>query len=158
MIVARIVSVAGGIKDHFERRFPEWVATYVLMQAGIVLLRPGDTFTASPGYDVMRHLASEEAWGWALLSVSLVRFAALVVNGTFRPFRRISPYVRSVTAVMSAFVWDCVALALLLANTMSFGGGVYSGLMVSDFILAVLIAGEAGAAEKAHRDAAGTNT
>ena len=149
MIVARIV---GGVTDHFIRRAPEWLMTYMLMQFGLGLLLFGNVFASSPGYRTMAMLANEAVWGWFCIAVAGARLAALIANGTFHVFKRASPLVRSFGALLSAVAWFAVTIGLYSAGRP--GAGTYAGLLAADLYLASwIVAGEAAAAERAHRNA-----
>ena len=146
-----IVRVVKDVRNHFVLRFQEWLSTFILAQFGATLLRPGFSFSVSPSYSVMATFASENTWAVCLLVIAGLRFVALVLNGTFSGFRRILPYVRSFTAFISAFAWSSIAFGIFSANAMATGGGTYTGLMIGDFILGIIVAGEAAAVERAHR-------
>lgn len=148
MIVARIVS---GVTDHFVKRAPEWFMTYMLGQFGLGLLTFGHVFS-NTGYSTMAHLANETVWGCACIAVAVARLAALIANGTFHRFRRLSPLVRSIGAGLSAFAWFAIALGLFASGRPGFG--TYLGLLVADFYLGFwIVAGEAAVAERVHRNA-----
>lgn len=149
MIVARIVS---GVKDHFIRRSPEWFMTYMLMQFGLSLLFFGSVFSTSISFGTMAMVADEHIWGWGCCIVAGARLAALFANGTFRKFKRASPIVRSLSAGLSGFVWFAIAIGMVSAGRP--GSGTYFGLLVADIYLASwVVAGDAAAAERAHRNA-----
>lgn len=151
MIIARVVRDA---KHHFIVRFQEWAGTFMLAQFGFALLRPGFSFSLSPSYSVMASFATERTWATCLLTVAGLRFVALVLNGTFRAFRRLSPYVRSFAAFSTAFAWSAVTFGMLYGNAPVTGSGTYGTLAVCDFLFGMIVAGEAAIAERAYRGAA----
>jgi hypothetical protein len=142
MIIAR---VARGVSAHFIMRLQEWIFAGMLLGLARQLLRHEVNFEF-PIYRVLAQLASEETWGSAMLLVGLGRVLALVFNGTFQPINRISPVVRSGLAGLSAFVWFALALGFYMANPNGVSVITYTGLMVSDIGLCIIIARESGAA------------
>jgi hypothetical protein len=107
MIALRLVR---GVTGHFVGRWPEWILSAILFSLGCKLLGSGDTFASGSGFNVMAKVATEEHWGIFLCSVSGARLVALVINGTFAPFARLSPIVRSALGAMSGFAWFAIAL------------------------------------------------
>jgi hypothetical protein len=148
MIALRLVR---GVTGHFVGRWPEWILSAILFSLGCKLLGSGDTFASGSGFNVMAKVATEEHWGIFLCSVSGARLVALVINGTFAPFARLSPIVRSALGAMSGFAWFAIALGIYLANPEGWGYLTYSGLLVADMINAMLAGGDAGASERRFR-------
>ncbi|CAM5772076.1 hypothetical protein LMIY3S_03722 [Labrys miyagiensis] len=149
MIVARVVN---GVWTHFRLRLPEWVSATIMLGFGAILLEPGNTFELSPGFAFMADVAPENVWGVCLVLLGGLRFVALVLNGTFVPFQRLSPLVRSATATLAATAWMIVGIGILVSNNLLPGWLVYIGLSVLDAITGYSVAGEAGAAFRAHRN------
>ncbi len=145
MIVARVVR---GISEHFALRYQEWVYSSMLLILSFQLLRPGSTFATSKAYAVMASLAGEETWGMVLLLVGGFRFLALAVNGTFVKVRRLTPYVRSFGAAISAIVWLVLSITFYKANPFGLGAEFCLGLTISDMLISIKTAREAGSAEK----------
>lgn len=149
MIALRIVR---GVTTHFVGRWPEWVLSGILFAIGLQLLRPGETFDTSPGYYVMAAFATEDHWGYFLCLVAGARLTALTVNGTFKPFARLSPFVRCFLGVVSGFAWFTLALGLYLANPVGIPAPICAGLLVADMINAILAGGDAGVTERKYRN------
>ena len=150
MIAMRVVK---GVTTHFVLRMHEWIFAGTIIFLGIQLLRPGDTFGSSAGYAVMANFAPEWVWGFGMVGIGLLRVFALIVNGSFDWSRRFSPHARAVCAALSAFAWFVLGLGIFLGNPLATGVPIDCGLMVSDIALAIIISGEAGAADQRYRNA-----
>lgn len=107
MIVLRFPTMT-----HFRVRALEWGMGVLLLNTGIVLVQPADTF-ANPIFHQMRELAPEWVWAVAALAVAIVRLAALWRNGAWEP----TPWIRVFTAVASALFFLQITLGLLSAST-----------------------------------------
>jgi hypothetical protein len=151
MMVAR---VARGVSAHFVSRLHEWTFAFVLAGMGYELLMPHATFDA-PVYRAMATVATESQWGAFLAIVGGVRLLALIINGTFPQFHTITPIIRSVMALASAFVWFCLAWGFHAASPHGITFVVWVGLMCKDTALSWIIAREAGAADQRYRDGCG---
>jgi hypothetical protein len=149
MIVLRVVR---GVSEHFLIRFVEWMNAAILFNFGLTLLRQPQTFATAHLYDTMAMLGSEREWGGTMLGIALVRIVALMLNGTFNWFNRLSPWTRVATAYLSAGVWFAVAISLLWVGTSPPGIGTYGVLMVSDIVFAGIIAREATRVHVGSRD------
>ncbi|MDB5596306.1 MAG: hypothetical protein JWM36_3267 [Hyphomicrobiales bacterium] len=149
MIVLRIVR---GVTTHFVGRWPEWVLSGILFAIGMRLLGPGETFASAIGYRVMAAFATEEHWGYFLCTIAGARLIALTVNGTFKPFARISPVIRCLLGVLSGFAWFTLAMGLYLANPVGIPAPICAGMLVADMINAILAGGDAGVTERKYRN------
>lgn len=141
-----------GVAHHLVFRWPEWILSAMLCALGVRLLLNVEAFASSSGYRVMATIADEDTWAALCCVVAGLRLLALTVNGTFRPFARWSPIVRSGLGMLSAGVWFCIALSVYLANPGGFGWIAYGGLMFADMMNSMLAAGDAGEAERRHRN------
>lgn len=149
MIIARVVF---GVKGHLRARWVEWVLTAMILNFGLTLLRPEDTFANSHSFDAMAHYANEKAWGICLSGIGIARFVALFLNGTFAKFKVLSPYVRSTGAGLSSVAWFLISTGIYASGNVTPGAGTYALLMVAEIIVCLIVAQEAGSAEKAYRD------
>lgn len=141
-----------GVAHHLVFRWPEWVLSGMLFALGVRMLTNVEAFSSSSGYRVMATIADEDTWGALCCVAAGMRLMALTVNGTFKPFARWSPMVRSALGMLSAGVWFCIALSVYLANPGGFGYIAYGGLMAADMMNSMLAAGDAGEAERRHRN------
>jgi hypothetical protein len=149
MIALRLVH---GVTTHFVGRWPEWILSCILLAIGLQLLGPGHTFDSAMGYRVMASFATEDHWGYFLCAVAGSRLIALTINGTFKPFARLSPIVRCVLGVVSGFAWFTLAMGLYLANPVGIPAPICAGLLVADMINAILAGGDAGSSERKYRN------
>jgi hypothetical protein len=122
------------------------------MALGLRLLGPADTFGASPSFRVMASLASEDHWGYAMVSFASLRLSALIVNGTFAPFARVSPIVRTVFSVLSGFIWFVLALSFYVSSPAAWAYIFCVGLLIMDMVNAVLAGGDLGESERRARN------
>ena len=92
-----------------------------------------DMFSTSPSYNVIARWGSWAAGhGWTaesmmavvLLTVGVIRLAALTINGTFHQFR-FSPHLRFAASVAGLVVWSQWSLGFILAYLSE--GGALSG-------------------------------
>jgi hypothetical protein len=148
-----LTAIARDAGRHARQRAPEWWMACVTMAIGVQLLRDAEMANASKIYAVLTLLASGQVWGVAALGLGCLRFAALVLNGTFPRFRRISPVVRCVVALASAFFWFSLAASTVFVDDRAFGFPVFVGLMIGDLLLTVHIAPDAGRSQKRESDA-----
>lgn len=152
-----IVRIVKGVTNHFPIRVTDWLSAAMLVNFGLVLLSPANTFAASPAYAMMARVAPEEAWGLVSLFVGLIRIAALLVNGTFPRFRW-SPHIRFVASMLSCFVWFQVAFGLELSGSVTTGLAVYRYLVVLEIYNVYLTASEAGEVERKRKRYGGSRS
>lgn len=84
------------------------------------------TFDRSPSFASMAALADESAWALILLSVGVLRLAALTVNGTFHQFR-FSPHLRAAASLVGLVFWSQWTLAII--NAYISDGGAITGII-----------------------------
>lgn len=119
MIVLRI---AGGIREHFGIRAPEWIMTLALFAwSGMLLISPR-LFETSPEFSILASYGNEFLWGNVCLTAALIRLCALTVNGTFKQFRY-SPHFRAGASFVSCVFWGQITLGVLAAQLVSGVGG-----------------------------------
>lgn len=87
-----------------------------LYWAAVLLWPWRDTFSTSPGYAAMAHIAREEVWGAGALALALLPIAAFVTR---------SITVRALGLLLSVMWWTFVTVMLVSANRYG-TGGVYS--------------------------------
>lgn len=140
-----VVRVAKGISDHFPIRLSEWALATILVNWGWILLRPSnpDIFSTYPLFEFLSRIASENVWGCACLIIGLLRFVALILNGTFHEFK-FSPHIRSLTSTLSCFLWAQITLGTLNVPVPT-GLAVYPVLLMVDMYNTWKSASEAGA-------------
>ena len=151
MIILRALA---GVRRHFPNRGLEWFATAVTIDWGWTLLWEPPNLT-SPGFQVMLHYLTEFSWAILMLTVGLLRLAALIVNGTFSEtaYSRWSPHVRAVGAFISLFFWIQITLSLILGSPTGTGLAVYKWILVFELFNLVRCATDARVVDKASRNA-----
>jgi hypothetical protein len=91
-------------RHHLKLRFCEWIVGLGLLVWGaITLSRPG-YFLTTPALANMTELASQNMWGWAAVSIGLLRMLFLFINGTWRR----SAHLRATGSALSAIFWAAV--------------------------------------------------
>jgi uncharacterized membrane protein len=120
-----ILRIAGGIRQHFGMRVTEWIMTAALFGWSTVLAGHPETFDRTQSFEVIAQYGSELTWANICMTVGFIRLFALVVNGTFREFKR-SPHLRAGASVVSCVFWGQISLGVFLA---SFSGGSATDLI-----------------------------
>lgn len=111
-IIARIIK---GIAHHFPIRVSEWIMTYCLFGWATVLVIDPDTFGKTPSLSQLALFGSEHTWSIVMYAAGYLRFAGLIVNGTFRDTFKHSPHLRGLASIVSCFVWGQITLGILLS-------------------------------------------
>ncbi len=132
--------------EHFAARASEWLLTLVLFNLGVGMSVQPEMFTLNPSFAGLASIAPQGVWAVGLLVTSIVRLAALVINGAWRR----SPYFRAVTALLSAFVWWTLLLGILQSNLPGLGIAFYVPMVAFDLYNVYRAMKDAGAAETAH--------
>ena len=81
-----------------------------MLAIGLCLYLPFPTLDQEAFFPI-RQWGNDNFWGTVLVTLSLVRVAALWRNGAWEP----SPIIRAVTAVLSSSIWALFALGLVNA-------------------------------------------
>lgn len=122
MIVVRFPTAT-----HFRVRALEWLLAGVLLTWGVILAQPYHTLTEAQ-YSPLLNLAPESVWTFGCFAVAISRLMALYVNGAWVP----SPWVRLLTALISAVFWLQVVLSLATTGTVTTGLAVYPWFLLCD--------------------------
>jgi hypothetical protein len=107
----------------------DWMCAAMIFGWGVTLLLPGETLTSSPAYLELLDRFPESVWGVILLGIGLLRFAALLINGHWRP----SPLLRGAAALLGAIVWGQFLLGFLATSLIM--GVVSAGVAVNAVML-----------------------
>lgn len=134
-----VIRIAGGVRSHFVTRMHEWGFSAGLFAIGLVLVTVGDVFRAAPGYRLLATWVSEILWGRIALGISSVWLAALIINGTFKTFRRWSPWARSLCALMASAFWAVDATAIFLAKPLSPMGMLCNAILAYSALASSLV-------------------
>lgn len=146
-----VYRVVNGCTHNFSLRVADWTLSSMLLVFGAILLGPEDTFKTGSAYAYLAKIAAENVWGWACVSIAVLRLFALLVNGTFQGFRW-SPHVRFGCALATCFIWFQISLGMGLAAVRPTGLAVYPFLFLLDLYNTFLAASEAGVAERRFRN------
>ncbi|ORE94093.1 hypothetical protein ATO13_08466 [Stappia sp. 22II-S9-Z10] len=130
MLIVR--RMAHGVRAHFQVRVTEWAMVYPTLGMSLALMVQPDMFETSPSFAELGRWASEGAASCIAMLCALVRFAALVVNGTFRSFPY-SPHLRATASLIGAAFWWQVALGFALAAIE--GQGAWSAVVAYSTLL-----------------------
>lgn len=141
MIVLRLQT---GVRSHFVTRMPEWGLSAILMAFAIQLLRPSDSFHSSSGYALLSRHVSETGWGCFAATVAGAWLLALLINGSFKRTRRVTPWVRSICALAAAGFWTTNAAVILITIPSSPGVINNSGFAFFALAYSILTAREVG--------------
>ncbi|WP_062117261.1 hypothetical protein [Aureimonas sp. AU40] len=95
------------------QRTMEWYAALALIGWGLVLLQPQSLFQRE-AFQAFGHVVAENALGWTMLAVGIMRAAALYVNGRWRR----TPFFRAAGAMVGSAIW-CGLVALFVATDVS---------------------------------------
>lgn len=107
----------------------EWHCAWSAMLVGLVLLMPGSTFSTSASFNQFGEVMDEVSWGVLVMTVALIRFAALIVNGHYHR----TPIARALTAALGASLWAYMAMLFYFPDApFSTGLGIYTALAVAD--------------------------
>lgn len=113
----------------FGPRWPEWLGAAALSGSGMGLLHPYPAFE-NPAFAAFTFLP-EWLWGVFLLSIGLLRFIALIVNGRRK---RVTPWMRLTGACVSFFVFLGFSLGLLFSGVMSTWPGAWPVLALMEYV------------------------
>ncbi|ORE90621.1 hypothetical protein ATO13_21916 [Stappia sp. 22II-S9-Z10] len=130
MLIVR--RMASGVRAHFGLRVTEWVMLAPMFGIGLVLTFQPDTFAVSPSFMGLARWADEILWGALALLCTLIRLAALGVNGTFSAFPY-SPHIRAGAAFVGAVFWGLFASGFT-DSAVNDGGAWTGSIAYSTFV------------------------
>jgi hypothetical protein len=143
MIIARIIH---GVTAHIIVRIHEWILGACFLAMGVRLFFVAETqFHQASVMAALGRILPPACWAYILAIVGGLRLAALLLNGTFQAFQKISPLARSVLAFISAIIWCSFADALFNFPT-GIVAVVFVALALEESWWCIIIAGEAGRA------------
>ena len=104
--------------DTMRTRITEMLLASLMIGAGVAFVLPGET-TALPHYQTLRTWiqivpGTEAMFGWAILLLGVLRWAALLVNG----FYRRTPLVRIVCCIGGSFLWMTLTITILESDNL----------------------------------------
>lgn len=108
----------------------EWLTTFLIFSWGFFLLLPGDTYANSGSF--LPPFSNETLWGLVAILLSVVRCAALIINGHWRR----SPLLRMILSALAASFWAAEG-SWMLNESMTFVPqtfAFYPILVVAEFM------------------------
>ncbi|WP_108661037.1 hypothetical protein [Acuticoccus kandeliae] len=130
MLIVRRIS--DGVRSHFGIRVSEWVMVYRALGMGLALMLQPDMFSTSPSFEAITRWADESLWSCFAITCAFLRFAALVINGTFERFQY-SPHIRAFASLAGVLFWSPFTLGFLQAAL--FGEGAWSPVVAYSTLL-----------------------
>ena len=136
------------LREKFHARACEWMLAIIMLQLGIVLAPPFDTFAITTSFGELSRIADEKTWAWITATAGGVRVIALTINGAFRPMA----HLRVALAIASALVWFQITISILESGVLPSTLAIFPVFVAFEFINAVRAASDAGKADaQAHR-------
>lgn len=115
MMEAAVMRLHRGVTRYFRSRWPEWCLAAILLGQALQLLSARE-IASNRVYRVLASMVHESTLASVAFSLSITWLVALVLNGTFVAFRRVSPWVRAVVALVSAGYWGVWSIMLYQAT------------------------------------------
>lgn len=143
--------IVGGVRHHFVTRLPEWLLACEMMIEGLQLVRTGKTFGSAHAYKVIAAMVREEPWGWLGVCVAAAWLVALFLNGTFVAFRRVSPWARSLSALVAALYWGVWTITMAIASPVGTGFINHAGYSALAAAYSIIVMREVGVADERAR-------
>lgn len=131
---------------HFRIRALEWGLAGIMLNVGLVLIQPAETFS-NPAFRNMASWAPEWVWALGCLAVAGVRLAALWRNGAWEP----SPWLRLGTSVVSALFWLQVLLGVVASSILPLGLAFFPAFVAADLYSVWRAAQDAALSREARR-------
>lgn len=116
------------ITKSFPTRVMEWLLAGIMVSWGVGAWNlPADSW-ASPHYSGLSRIADNHTWGAVCATIGILRLAALLRNGGWRP----SPHLRAASAFLACFMWLQLTLGFFAADITSMAIAVYPWLLLAD--------------------------
>lgn len=107
--------VAGGVARPIRHRWPEWCLALTLLAQACQLLSQSN-LASNRIYRILATMVHEWMLAYAALALSSLWLVALVLNGTFACFRRVSPWIRASVALCASGYWATWSITLAQAT------------------------------------------
>jgi hypothetical protein len=95
---------------------------------GLLLWLPGSTFTASPSYEIMAALGSEETWGTFYIAIGVAQCLSI--------WQRCR-WLRAMSMHLAVVGWGFASVMFSMANPMTHAPGIYGILALAHVVGAV---------------------
>lgn len=116
----------------FSKTFPvrvmEWLLAGLMVSWGVGAWNLSQEVWNSAHYSGLSRLADQHAWGAIAATIGLLRFAALMRNGGWRP----SPHLRAICAFLACFMWLQLTLGFMASDITSLAIAIYPWLLLAD--------------------------
>ena len=123
----------------------DYALALFMIAYGAFVLHPAQSMT-STNYQLLKNWGSEIFWGFAILMVGLIQFAAIYINGG----KAWTPYARIATNYAASIMWVTVAIGIGAVDPWSTGVVNYVMLAVAHVFCAVSAARDAAKRAIAH--------
>lgn len=112
----------------FPIRVMEWLLAGIMLSWSLVCwnLRPDEWH--QPIFSGLAALADQNTWAFMAFWIGVIRLAALMINGAWRP----SPHLRAAGAFLTCFMWLQLTLGLLGAEIRGVGIAIVPWLLLAD--------------------------
>ena len=128
-------------QPQFIERVAEWMISVQMAMWGGVLLLPQDTFSTSPAFRILALFVSETTLGSLLVVLGVARIVGLVVNGHRK---KVTPWVRLVSAAGGFFVFTGISAAFAMSGTISTWIAIYPVIAAVEIVNIYRSAHDAG--------------
>lgn len=130
-----VLRIGAGIAEHFPVRVSEWIMSYAIFAWGLVLWGDPTTFDRATSFTEMARWGDESTWAIVCFNVAALRFAALIVNGTFKEHFRHSPHLRGFASLAACIFWGQIVLGIVVSAKS--GNGVMTGFVAYSTFMAL---------------------
>ncbi len=139
-----IRTMARDMRSHFGSRAWEWILAGMMLGVSYQFLSGGDTVASTRSYAVLAWMGDDDMWGETALTIGGLRLVALIINGSFRRSRYVSPVVRLAASMASIAYWFALCGGLYLVNPHAITVPILFGLILGEAFTASNIAHHIG--------------
>lgn len=120
-------------KHIIVERWPEWVATYLMLGIGVVFYTNPVLFDQPlyMGYHLLFGEHPSANLGWWMLLFGMLRLIGLVVNGMAQ---RVTPWLRWSSAMAGAFIWGGIIFAHAVSPVLGVALLIYPIFLVGELV------------------------
>lgn len=119
------------IQHRFGPRMMEWFMALHAIGWGYVLLLPESVFD-QPAWAGFRALfIDEEALGWTMACLGLLRLVGLIINGSLR---NVTPLIRQISAGVGCLIWSGITYCYASSGVVSTWLAIYPLFAVGELI------------------------
>jgi hypothetical protein len=119
------------VKHRFGPRMMEWFMAFHTVLWGFVLVASDHLFD-QPAWSGFRALfGSENALGWTMMFLGILRIAGLIVNGARKD---VTPVIRQISAGIGCLIWVGITYCYASSNVMSTWLAIYPLFAVGELV------------------------